>query len=333
VKPNTGMPAFLGRMGALLLSLFVGLPAAAANAVFQDLLTVPRVDGSLLAVHVQRPSTTGKVPLLVYIDGSLCIPSTYNESVAWLLEKSDGAHPFALAVIEKPGPTIPALNAEGNIEIGPDFQCSAEFRQRYSIDQRVIGHLRALQHLNRHASWWNGELLVWGFSDGARIGAQLAAYYPQTKAVALVGVGGGMRMADSMEAMVCSAPADTAACRESLRKEMDEIRAAPVPTRDWMGESNTYATWASRLDAVEANVLRDLKAPLLVVHGERDGSVPVASARKLAELMQGSGVVFRYREIPGMRHSLWGAATPQASEALHQEVLEWLTAQEGDSER
>lgn len=325
MKPNSGMPAFVGRMSVFLLLAFVCLPSAAENAVFQDLLQVPRVDGSLLAVHVQRPSSTGKVPLLVYIDGSLCIPSTYNESVAWLLEKSDGAHPFALAVIEKPGPTIPALNAEGNIEIGPDFQCSAEFRQHYSIDQRVIDHLRALQHLNRHASWWNGELLVWGFSDGGRIGAQLAAYYPQTKAVALVGVGGGMRMADSMEAMVCSGPKDTGVCRESLRKEMDEIRAAPVPTRDWMGESNTYAVWASRLDAVEVNVLRDLKAPLLVVHGERDSSVPVASARKLAELMQSSGVVFRYREVPGMRHSLWGAASPQESEALHQEVLEWLT--------
>ncbi|WP_447784366.1 alpha/beta hydrolase family protein [Stenotrophomonas bentonitica] len=322
------MTPFVGRMGLVLLLALVSSPAEAGSAAFSESLKVPRVDGTLVDVHLQRPSTAGKVPLLVYIDGSLCIPSTYNESVAWLLEKSDGARPFALAVIEKPGPTIPALNAEGNIEIGPDFQCSAEFRQHYSIDQRVIDHLRALQHLNRHASWWNGELLVWGFSDGGRIGAQLAAYYPQTKAVALVGVGGGMRMADSMEAMVCSGP-DTAACREALRKEMDEIRAAPVPTRDWMGESNTYATWANRLDAVEANVLRDLKAPLLVVHGERDGSVPVASARKLAELMQGSGVVFRYREIPGMRHSLWGTATPHESEALHQETLEWLTAQEG----
>ncbi|WP_282246715.1 prolyl oligopeptidase family serine peptidase [Stenotrophomonas sp. PS02300] len=324
------MTAFVGRMGLVLLLALASSPAEAGSAVFSESLKVPRVDGTLVDVHLQRPSTKRKVPLLVYIDGSLCIPSTYNESVAWLLQKSDGAHPFALAVIEKPGPTLPALNAEGDIEIGPDFQCSAEFRQHYSIDQRVIDHLRVLQHLNRHASWWNGELLVWGFSDGGRIGAQLAAYYPQTKAVALVGVGGGMRMADSMEAMVCAAPADAAACRESLRKEMDEIRAAPVPTRDWMGESNTYATWASRLDAVEANVLRDLKAPLLVVHGERDGSVPVASARKLAELMQGSGVVFRYREVPGMRHSLWGAASPQQGEALHQEVLEWLTAQEED---
>jgi len=320
-------------MGLVLLLALASSPAEAGSAVFSESLKVPRVDGTLVDVHLQRPSTKRKVPLLVYIDGSLCIPSTYNESVAWLLQKSDGAHPFALAVIEKPGPTLPALNAEGDIEIGPDFQCSTEFRQHYSIDQRVIDHLRVLQHLNRHASWWNGELLVWGFSDGGRVGAQLAAYYPQTRAVALVGVGGGMRMADSMEAMVCAAPADTAVCRESLRKEMDEIRAAPVPTRDWMGESNTYAAWASRLDAVEANVLRDLKAPLLVVHGERDGSVPVASARKLAELMQGSGVVFRYREVPGMRHSLWGAASPQESEALHQEMLEWLTAQEDDAGR
>lgn len=324
------MTAFVGRMALVLLLALAYSPAEAGSAAFSESLKVPRVDGTLVDVHLQRPSTQRKVPLLVYIDGSLCIPSTYNESVTWLLEKSDGAHPFALAVIEKPGPTLPALNAEGDIEIGPDFQCSAEFRQHYSIDQRVIDHLRVLQHLNRHASWWNGELLVWGFSDGGRIGAQLAAYYPQTKAVAVVGVGGGMRMADSMEAMVCVAPADTAACRESLRKEMDEIRAAPVPTRDWMGESNTYAAWASRLDAVEANVLRDLKAPLLVVHGERDGSVPVASARKLAELMQGSGVVFRYREVPGMRHSLWGTASPQESEALHQEVLDWLTAQDDD---
>jgi hypothetical protein len=34
-------------MGALLLSGLVGLPAAAANAVFQDVLKVPRVDGNL----------------------------------------------------------------------------------------------------------------------------------------------------------------------------------------------------------------------------------------------------------------------------------------------
>lgn len=30
-----------------------------------------------------------------------------------------------------------------------------------------------------------------------------------------------------------------------------------------------------------------------------------------------------------MRHSLWGAVTPQETEALHREVLEWLTVPKG----
>lgn len=298
--------------------------AGAGNAVLEDHLQVLRVDGSPLQVHLQRPTTPDKVPLLVYIDGSLCIPSTYNQSVAWLQGRLQGKSPFALAVIEKPGPTDPPLNKDGDIEIGPDFRCSEEFRRYYTIEQRVLDHLRVLQHLNRNAPWWNGELLVWGFSDGGRIGAQLAAYYPKTRSVALVGFGGGTTMADSMEAMMCAVSEKRAECQATTRTQMDEIRKAPVPTRDWMGESNTYAAWASRLDAVEANVLRDLNAPLLVVHGERDGSVPVASARRLAELMQGSGVAFRYLEVPAMRHSLWGTATEQESEALHEEVLAWL---------
>ncbi len=269
------------------------------------------------------------MPLLVYIDGSLCIPSTYNQSVAWLQTRLQEESPFALAVIEKPGPTNPPLNKEGDIEIGPEFKCSEEFRRYYTIEQRVLDHLRVLQHLNRKAAWWNGELLVWGFSDGGRIGAQLAAYYPNTRSVALVGFGGGSTMADSMEAMVCAVPEKHAECRAATRAQMDEIRKAPVPTRDWMGESNTYAAWASRLDAVEANLLRDLNAPLLVVHGERDLSVPVASARRLAERMKGSGVVFRYREVPAMGHSLWGTPTAKETEALHQDILAWLLGKQG----
>ncbi len=298
--------------------------AGAGNAVLEDHLQVLRVVGSPLQVYLQRPSTPDKVPLLVYIDGSLCIPSTYNQSVAWLQGRLQGKSPFALAVIEKPGPTDPPLNKDGDIEIGSDFRCSEEFRRYYTIERRVLDHLRVLQHLDRNAPWWNGELLVWGFSDGGRIGAQLAAYYPKTRSVALVGFGGGTTMADSMEAMMCAASEKRAECQATTRAQMDEIRKTPVPTRDWMGESNTYAAWASRLDAVEANVLRDLDAPLLVVHGERDGSVPVASARRLAELMQGSGVAFRYLEVAAMRHSLWGTATEQESEALHEEVLAWL---------
>lgn len=310
------------------------LGAASASPLHEQ-LSVPRVDGTLLDVQVHRPASAGKVPLLVFIDGSLCIPSTLNDSVAWLQQQVDGPHPFALAVIEKPGTVVPPRTADGGIDIGPEFRCSDAFRQHYTLDQRVIDHLRALQYLHRHAPWWNGALWIWGFSDGGRIGAQLAAYAPQTTAVALIGFGGGTPMAESMQDVVCGANGTPTTCRQELRARMDTIRAEPVPGKDWMGEANTFAVWAGRLDAVEANVLRDLRAPLLVVHGERDGSVPVASARKLATAMQGAGVTFRYVEVPGMRHSLWSTPTEAQALELHRDVLDWLRSKasgEGDSE-
>lgn len=142
-------------------------------------------------------------------------------------------------------------------------------------------------------------------------------------------------MAESMQDMVCAANGTPTTCRQESRARMDTIRAEPVPGKDWMGEANTFAVWAGRLDAVEANVLRDLRAPLLVVHGERDGSVPVASARKLATAMQGAGVTFRYVEVPGMRHSLWSTLTEARALELHRDVLDWLRSKasgEGDSE-
>lgn len=324
MQPAQGRLARWVRFSAILLLFSTSWLATAGNVDTQSPLQITRLDGSSLGVHLQRPVTQEKVPLLIYIGGSLCIPSTEDETARWLLHRDTTQTPYAVAIIEKSGPTIPQKNADGEIEIGPDFACSQEFKQYYTIDQRVMDHLRVLQYLRRHADWWNGELLIWGFSDGGRVGAQLASYYPQTHAVALVGFGGGVPMAASMEDMVCATPADAIECRKSLRQQMDEIRMQPVPGRDWMGEANTYAAWASRLDAVEANILRDLRAPLLVVHGERDGSVPVASARKLAERMQDSGVLFRYREVPGMRHSLGGARTSDEVEALHRDVLAWL---------
>jgi len=87
------------------------------------------------------------------------------------------------------------------------------------------------------------------------------------------------------------------------------------------------AAWASRLDAVDAHVLRDLGAPLRVVHGERDGSVPVSSARRLAEDVKRSRGAFQYREVADMHHGLWSGATGAQAAQLHSEVLGWLVGQ------
>lgn len=89
------------------------------------------------------------------------------------------------------------------------------------------------------------------------------------------------------------------------------------------------AAWASRLDAVDAHVLRDLEATLRVVHGERDGSVPVSSARRLAEDVKRSRGAFQYREVADRHHSLWSVATGTQAAQLQSEVLGWLIGHAG----
>jgi pimeloyl-ACP methyl ester carboxylesterase len=268
------------------------------------------------------------MPIVLAIGGSLCIPTNMSDQIENLSPGPSGANPYALVIVETPDPTVPPRDEDGSISIGPDFRCSDEFKKRYSIDDRVMDHLRAIQHLRRRAPWWNGRLLVWGFSDGGRIGARVAAFSPETSRVALGGFGGGVPMSKEFEDFHMCNPtrtADHADCIANVRARFDEMRSNPTSAQTWNGDSNTYRAWVSRIDAVEANVLRDLSAPLLLIHGPEDRSVPVSSARALAELLStAGGPSFQYLEIPGMVHGLGTGLSEAQSDDLQADVLQWL---------
>jgi len=284
---------------------------------------VSRIDGSDLTLQIARPDASQPVPVLLVIDGSLCIPSRLGS--ADLLAASDTtAH--ATLIVEKPDVTQPGIDADGGIRIGPDFECSDGFRARYTIDQRVLDHLRALQHLRTHADWWNGELLIWGFSDGGRIAARVGAFTPETRGMVLGGFGGGRPMAQDFEEFHICHPErsdDRDACLVALRAQFDAMRHNPTPHETWNGDANSWATWASRLDAVEAHVLADVTVPVLMFHGSEDNSTPVASARMLAERLR-DNPAFAYREIDGMGHGLGSGLSPSRGDALRTEFLGWL---------
>jgi pimeloyl-ACP methyl ester carboxylesterase len=312
----------------VLLAQFSVAAAQAAVTIENSSFSIPRIDGSELTISVARPPDAEKVPIVLAIGGSLCIPTMASDQVERLLPTASAATPYALVIVETPAPTNPPRAADGSIEIGPDFRCSDEFKQRYSIDERVMDHLRAIQHLRRRAPWWNGQLFVWGFSDGGRIGARVAAYTPETARVVLGGFGGGVPMAREFEDFHMCNPAhtaDRAPCLAEVRARFEEMRADPTSARTWNGDANTYKAWASRIDSVEANVLHDLAAPLLLMHGTEDHSVPVGSARALAALLStADGPPFQYLEIAGMSHGL-GAGLPEGqSEDLQAKVLQWL---------
>ena len=293
-------------------------------ALIEQTLEVARVDGSPVQILVSRPSTTGKIPMVLAIAGSVCIPSRLG--MEQLSPEISGLGPYALVFVEKPGPTQPPKGADGSYSIGPDFQCSDTFKKYYTIDQRVTDHLRAIQYLRGKADWWDGRLFVWGFSDGARIASRVGAFTPETQRMVLGGFGGGLSMAAEFEEFhICPAGTkDRDSCLKNLRAQFQEIRDNPTPQRTWNGDSNTWAAWASRLDAVEANILKDITFPVLVFHGTKDKSVPVASARQLAQQLAVRGSQFVYREIEGMGHGLGSDLPPAKGEELQREFLAWL---------
>jgi predicted esterase len=318
---------FKSTLTSAIFAVALALSPPSRAALIEQSLEIVRVDGSPLEVVISRPSATGKMPMVLAIDGSLCIPSRLNGYMGRLSPETSGLGPYALVTVEKPEPTLPAKGVDGSYSIGPDFQCTDTFKKYYSIDQRVLDHLRAIQYLRRQASWWDGRLFLWGFSDGARIASRVGAFTPETQRMALGGFGGGMSMAAEFEEFhICPAgrTKDRDACLKDLRAQFKEIRDNPTRLRTWNGDSNTWAAWASRLDGVEANILKDVAFPVLVFHGTEDKSVPVASARSLAKQLTAPGNQFVYREIDGMGHGL-GSNLPSAKgEELQREILTWL---------
>lgn len=309
--------------GILCLAWLLFPVASWAAPTIEQTISVSRVDGSQLQLFVTLPESTAKVPLVLNIDGSGCV-SAKREGFRANFPSVGGrvGKPVATLAVEKPG-----------VEPGASWgsKCSETFLRYYSIDQRVLDHLRAIQHLRKHASWWNGEIYLFAWSDGGMIGAQVAAYTPEVKRAVLGGTGGGTPMTSQFEnSIMCAADRtkDRDGCIAKLREQFREIRDNPTPLKTWSGEDNSYRVWATRLDAVEYNIIKDLKIPVLIAHGalDRDGT-PVEAARELMRLLRADGQTnVEYWEIPSMEHSI-GTVEPVRREQLLRAMYNWLFAE------
>lgn len=300
-------------------SLLVGMEVAAAE-VLDEIKSIQRVDGSKLNLFISRPNVSTKVPIVLLIDGSGCYSAhwTVSRSGVELPDTIKGS--AASLIVDKPG----LEPGQGN-----SANCPQEFLQRYSIDNRAADHLRAFQYLRKHASsWWNGEIYLSGYSDGAMIGVLVASYSTEVKRAVFGGFGGGISMARSFEDFMLCQPLDSPdrdKCLAETRKLFDEMRANPTGTKTWSGGANSYKVWASRLDNLEQILLQDLTIPFLIVHGQDDrDSSPVQSARALIKSLETSaGVKFDYWEVPHLAHTFNGIP-PTRAKLLHAAMINWL---------
>ena len=126
------------------LAFFSAVASATPNV--EQTISISRVDGSPLQLFVTLPegAAAKKVPLVLMIDGSGCVSSRREDFRA-----------NAPAVPGRVGKAVATLAVEKpGVESGAAWgsKCSETFSRYYSIDQRVLDHLRAIQHLRKHAS-------------------------------------------------------------------------------------------------------------------------------------------------------------------------------------
>ncbi len=288
--------------------------------IYEDIITIPTLDDRDLIYIIDRPDGELKVPIFLSIDGSSCVGQLRAKFKKSFRPSPDSPRAYARVAVEKPGVSHDA---------GHGSECSEEFLKYYTIEQRVIDHMRVLQHLKSTAKWWNGELLIWGWSDGGDIAAQLTAYYPNVTRAVLGAMGGGYTMEEHFKDFwVCPKERTgdkRAACIAKLDAQFQDMFDNPTWTKTWSGADNSWKVWPGRLHSRMVNVLQDNTTPILIVHGEKDfDSTPVASARKLVEDLKAAGnTAFTYWEIPNMEHG-WSKLPKPQGQALEAAMLNWL---------
>ena len=294
-----------GRAGLVLGVLLAGLanPAAAQEPRTHSLA---RPDGSRLSFHLDRPGPSGRRPLLLVLQGSGCDPVGPDARV-----NSYGrmlAPGYVRLTIEKYGV---ATGGEPLIE-----GCTAAFWRGNTLSRRVADAVQVIAHL-RGAPWWNGELVVFGGSEGGAVAAMAAPLLPETRAVIIWSSGIGVPVGSLIRAAI---PPEAAGQAEAV---FAEARANPSGDRRWGGAS--YAWWADAVDMVPARSLLEVRAPILVIHGSRDQFALVATARATRDLLAGAGRRnFTYREYAGYDHFMVDAAGADHRGAVLAETARWL---------
>lgn len=295
--------------------------SATASYLYEQKNVIQTIDDRDLIFFVDRPEISQKVPILLSVDGSSCIGQLRPGVKDMYKPNGDSPVHYARVMVEKPGV---------DPEAGYPSECSDDFLKYYTIEQRVIDHLRVLQHLNSQADWFNGEVYIWGWSDGGDIAAQLVAYYPNVERAVLGAMGGGYTMAEHFrDFWVCPADKlegqDRKACLDSLETQFQEMFDNPTWKKTWSGHDNSWKIWPTRLNSRLSNVLKDNQTPILIMQGEADfNSTPAASARKLIkDLEAADNPYFTYWEIPGMKHS-WKSLPETQYKFLEDAMLMWL---------
>lgn len=253
--------------------------------------------------HAGRPAAA-----VFYVQGS------QNESVLRAIDR--------LASFAAMGMPVYLLERRGVSDKGLfDAAAAAEHCTR---ERRVLDCLTLLEHSAPKFDERAPVLLI-GSSEGGDVAAEVAARSRRVTHLMLLGCGGGMSQAEELRLMVRRRPGYLGIADEAaLDARLADMRARPDAGEEWLG--HPYRRWASFLWSPPVDAVRRLRIPVFLAHGALDQSVPVESARRLAE--GAAGVDITYVEYPGVDHRFTEVATGRSVfPRLEVDGVRWLAAE------
>lgn len=305
---------YIGRLIVAFSMFFSMLSAHALASNFET----RRPDGSDIHWKLDIPEgRMGRVGLVVIMQGSGCNSVAKNQSLA--LARTVFSE-FAALMVDKYG-VDPDSDA---VKVGEDEVCPLEYYANNTNSQRVVDYVQILGGLSS-AEWWNGKLVVIGGSEGGDIAAQVSAQI-KPNAVVLISSGGSITFGELVRETNRWQMQRNEVPREHW-PDVDGIfsRARENPQSAQVEGGYSYRYWADSIDRRTVDDMLNISAPVLLIQGTSDTSVPLYDARAAVDVFtKEKRCNLTYWEKAGYSHSMVDAGGTDRLEEVLQEVRFWV---------
>lgn len=284
----------------------LALPAVATAA--PEHREAQRPDGSTVNWTLDLPDSGEKVGLIVIAQGSGCAGAMQSLS----MQQTRAAFgSLAALTVEKYGVR------QGDNPSDSHMDCSQVFREHHTVSRRVADYRQIVDSL-RDAPWWNGELILFGGSEGGIVMAMLAPEVEADAAI-LISTGGGVPFGQMVRQSIPQEGWPT------IDAAFEKARQNPNSTELWGGQSLRF--WADAIDKRAADDMLRADTSFLLIHGGRDASGSVDVARAVSDLFTEAGRCnLTYWEFPAFDH---GMTDPNGSARMLDVLMQsndWLAA-------
>jgi len=277
------------------------LPAAAEPQSFET----KRADGSTIHWSLDRPDGDRPVGIVVLAQGSGCLPAMKS---AALLSARSVFRDYAALAVEKYG--VSPSHAPQN----DTLDCPDTFYEHATLSQRVEDYVGVLDALSDEA-WWNGDLVLFGGSEGGLVMGTLAGRVEANAAV-LISTGAGATFGEIVRSGI---PPEGWPTVDAV---FEEVRNNPESLERWGGY--TYRFWADAIDRRVADDMLQSDTAFLLIQGGRD-PVPSEISRAASDLFaEAERCNLTYWEFPGYDHAMSDRTGASHMEAVIAEARQWV---------